>query len=50
MKTALIALLPFLTACSMFSEKAIEDFIEGEAKVAETVVEDLSGNPHTKQP
>ena len=28
------------------SEKAIEDFIEGEAQVAEKVVQDLSGNPH----
>ena len=27
------------------SEKAIEDFIEGEAQVAEKVVQDLSGNP-----
>lgn len=33
----------FLAGCGLINEKAVEDFIEGEAKVVETVVEDVMG-------
>lgn len=43
----MIFFIPFLASCSIFNEKAIEDFIEGEAHVAETVIGDIAGTPST---
>mgnify|MGYP000638495183 CR=1 FL=1 len=45
MKKALVFLLPLLGSCEIFSEKAIEDFVEGEAKVAEKLIEDINAQP-----
>jgi hypothetical protein len=43
-------LLLALCSCGAFSEQAVEDFIEGEAQVAEKVVQDVSGNSASKAP
>lgn len=48
MKFFLLGLI--LTGCGLVNEQAVEDFIEGEAQVAEKVVEDISGHPHPTNP
>ena len=41
----------FLAGCGVLNERVIEDFIEGEAQVAEKIVEDIVGGPNpTNQP
>lgn len=45
-----ILIMIFLAGCSLLTEQVIEDVIEGEASVAEKVVEDILGPQPNKFP